>query len=92
MHGYRALSTAAEARGRRFLFESSVMDGIPVFSLLRAMPQAKVCGFNGILNSTTNIILTEMEERQCAFEEALAKAQRDGIAERDPTDDIEGHE
>ena len=56
------------------------------------MPQAKVRGFQGILNSTTNIILTEMEERQCSFTEALAKAQRDGIAERDPTDDIDGHE
>ena len=56
------------------------------------MPAARVRGVEGILNSTTNIILTEMEERQCSFQEALAKAQYDGIAERDPADDIDGHE
>ena len=57
--------------------------GIPVFSLR---------GFEGILNSTTNIILTEMETKQCTFDEALKKAQDEGIAERDPSGDIDGHD
>lgn len=66
--------------------------GIPVFSLLRAMPGVQVRGFEGILNSTTNIILTEMETKQCTFDEALKKAQDEGIAERDPSGDIDGHD
>lgn len=92
LHGVTSLTAAAEAADRRFLFESSVMDGIPIFSLLRQMPAVTVTGFDGILNSTTNIILTEMEEKQCTFDEALAKAQRAGIAERDPSGDIDGHD
>ena len=44
------------------------------------------------MNSTTNIILTEMEEKQCSFANALATAQRDGIAERNPSGDIDGHD
>jgi homoserine dehydrogenase len=92
LHGFRSLTAAAEAQGKRFLFESSVMDGVPVFSFVRAMPGARVKGFDGILNSTTNIILTEMEEKQCSFADALATAQRDGIAERDPSGDIDGHD
>ena len=92
LHGYSDLTSAAEKFGKRFLFESSVMDGVPVFSFARAMPAARIIGFEGILNSTTNIILTEMEERQCSFDEALAKAQREGIAERDPTGDVDGHD
>jgi homoserine dehydrogenase len=46
-----------------------------------------VTGFDGILNSTTNIILTEMEAKQCSFEAALQAAQEAGIAECDPSDD-----
>lgn len=92
LHGVKELEATAEAAGRRFLFESSVMDGIPVFSFLRAMPCVAVRSFEGILNSTTNIILTEMEDRQCTFDEALKKAQDEGIAERDPSGDIDGHD
>ena len=92
LHGVKELEAAADAMGKRFLFESSVMDGIPVFSFLRAMPGVAVRSFEGILNSTTNIILTEMEDRQCTFDEALQKAQDEGIAERDPTGDIDGHD
>ncbi len=92
LHGVKELEAAAEAVGKRFLFESSVMDGIPVFSFLRAMPGATVRSFEGILNSTTNIILTEMEDRQCTFDAALKKAQDEGIAERDPSGDIDGHD
>ena len=92
LHGFRSLTAAAAAHGKRFLFESSVMDGVPVFSFVRAMPGARVKGFDGILNSTTNIILTEMEEKQCSFADALATAQKDGIAERDPSGDIDGHD
>ena len=94
LHGFRSLAKAAERQGKRFLFESSVMDGVPVFSFARAMMPgcAQILGFDGILNSTTNIVLTEMEATQCSYADALAKAQRDGIAEREPSLDIDGHD
>ena len=47
---------------KRFLFESAVMDGVPIFSLFReAMPAVEIRGFRGVLNSTTNVILEGME-------------------------------
>ena len=92
--GFQSLTAAATEHGKRFLYESSVMDGVPVFSFARAMMPgcAIITGCDGILNSTTNIILTEMEEKQCSFANALATAQRDGIAERNPSGDIDGHD
>ncbi len=87
---FRELSTLAAAVGRRFLFESAVMDGVPIFSLFRdAMPAVEIRGFRGVLNSTTNVILEEMEAGR-SFEEAVRRAQELGVAESDPTDDIEG--
>ncbi|CAE7643225.1 hom [Symbiodinium necroappetens] len=88
--GYRRLSELAATHGRRFLFESSVMDGVPVFSLLRQLPGACVRRVSGILNSTTNLILTRMDSMGSSLEEALAFAQEQGIAERDPSDDLDG--
>jgi homoserine dehydrogenase len=87
---YRSLSdTAAEAK-RCFLFESAVLDGVPVFNLRRAaMPGVTIGGFYGVINSTTNYILTAMEQGE-TFGGALAAMQRAGIAEADPSLDIEG--
>jgi homoserine dehydrogenase len=89
VHAYRELRDLAAARGKRFLFESTVMDGVPIFSLFDQMPVIHLHGFHGILNSTTNVILSEMESG-LSFDEALKKAQALGIAETDATHDIDG--
>jgi homoserine dehydrogenase len=89
VHSYRELRDLAAARGKRFLFESTVMDGVPIFSLFDQLPAIHLKGFHGILNSTTNVILSEMETG-LAFDEALKKAQALGIAETDATHDIDG--
>ena len=90
VHAYRALIALARQQQRRFLFEGTVMDGAPIFSLFReALPAATLHGFRGVLNSTTNLILTLMEQGQ-SFDEAVAYAQQIGIAETDPSGDIDG--
>jgi homoserine dehydrogenase len=90
VHAYEELNSLAIANRRKFLFESTVMDGVPIFSLFRdSLPCIYLRGFRGILNSTTNVILSGMEEG-LSFEESLAKAQRIGVAETDPSNDIEG--
>jgi homoserine dehydrogenase len=89
-YAYRALKESADRAGRRFLFEAAVMDGTPLFSLQReALPAARILGFRGILNSTTNYLLTQMEMGM-DFEEAVQAAQQMGIAETDPLADVEG--
>jgi len=89
VHAYRELRDLAAARGKRFLFESAVMDGVPIFSLFNQLPVLQLQGFHGILNSTTNVILSEMENG-LSFDESLKKAQSLGIAETDATHDIDG--
>lgn len=90
VHAYEELRELAARQGRSFLFESTVMDGVPIFSIFREnLPLIEVKGFRGILNSTTNVILAGMEEG-LSFEESLKRAQKIGVAETDPTDDIEG--
>ena len=89
VHAYRELRDLAAARGKRFLFESTVMDGVPIFSLFDQLPAIRLQGFHGILNSTTNVILGEMEQG-LTFDEALKKAQALGIAETDATHDVDG--
>ena len=90
VHAYRELRDLAAARGRKFYFESTVMDGAPIFSLFReALPGATLKGFRGVLNSTTNLILTHMEDGD-SFDEAVRYAQEIGIAETDPSGDIDG--
>jgi homoserine dehydrogenase len=90
VHAYRELRDFAAGRGKQFLFESTVMDGIPIFSLFRyTLPAIEVNGFRGILNSTTNLILTGMEQG-LSFADALKKAQELGVAETDASYDIEG--
>jgi homoserine dehydrogenase len=87
---YRSLSRAAGRARRRLLFEGAVMDGIPIFNLVReTLPAVEVIGFRGVVNSTTNFILTAMERGQ-AFEPALAEMQARGIAEADPSLDVDG--
>jgi homoserine dehydrogenase len=89
VHAYRELRDLATAKGKRFLFESTVMDGVPIFSLFHQLPVIQLQGFHGILNSTTNVILSEMENG-LSFDETLKKAQALGIAETDATHDIDG--
>ncbi len=89
VHAYRELRDLAAAQGRKFLFESTVMDGVPIFSLFDQLPAIHLQGFHGILNSTTNVILGEIEQG-LSFDEALKKAQQLGIAETDATHDIDG--
>ncbi len=89
VHAYRELRDLAAAKGKRFLFESTVMDGVPIFSLFHKLPAIHLQGFHGILNSTTNVILSEMENG-LSFDESLKKAQVLGIAETDATHDIDG--
>jgi homoserine dehydrogenase len=89
VYAYRELRDLAATRGKRFLFESTVMDGVPIFSLFDQMPAIHLQGFHGILNSTTNVILGEMEQG-LSFDEALKKAQALGVAETDATHDIDG--
>jgi len=89
VHAYRELRDLAATRGKRFLFESTVMDGVPIFSLFDQLPAIHLNGFHGILNSTTNVILGEMENG-LTFDEALRKAQSLGVAETDATHDIDG--
>ena len=90
VHAYRQLSALAQQNGRKFFFESAVMDGAPIFSLFRsALPAARLHTLRGVLNSTTNLILTRMEGGS-SFAEAVAYAQAIGIAETDPSGDIDG--
>ena len=90
VHAYHELRELAAANRVRFLFEAAVMGGAPIFSLFReALPAARLQRFRGILNSTTNLILTEMENGS-SFEAAVGKAQDLGIAETDPSFDVDG--
>jgi len=90
VHAYRELTSLAEAKGLKFYFESAVMDGAPIFSLYReALPAAHLSAVKGILNSTTNLILSRMETGE-SFDQAVAYAQSIGITETDPSGDIDG--
>ncbi len=87
---YGELRDLAEKNGALYLFESAVMDGAPLFSLCRrCMKGATVRGFSGILNGTTNFILSHMEEGG-SLEEGIKTAQEAGIAEADPSMDVDG--
>ena len=87
---YQRLRDRAAAAGVSFLFEGAVMDGVPVFNLVReTMPAVDRAGFRGVVNSTTNHILTALEHGE-AFAPALARMQAEGIAEADPSLDVDG--
>ena len=90
VYAYNELNAIALQQGKRFLFESTVLDSAPLFSLFReTLPVAKIRGFTGIFNSTTNVILETMEAGR-SFEEGVKTAQELGVAETDPTNDVEG--
>lgn len=90
VHAYHELTSLAAAQSKRFLFESAVMDGAPIFSLFRGpLPAVELEGFEGILNSCTNFILGLMAEGS-TFDQAVNQAQSIGIAETDPSADIDG--
>ena len=87
---YDELKALEQSADRRFLFEGAVMDGVPVFNLVReTLPALTITGFRGVINTTCNYILSELERGQ-EFDQALETMQRDGIAEADPTLDIDG--
>jgi homoserine dehydrogenase len=89
-HAYAELSDLACERGVGLLFEGAVMDGAPIFNLVRrTLPAVTVVGFRGVVNSTTNMMLCEME-RGGSAEAALRRMQAEGIAEADPSLDVEG--
>lgn len=90
VHSYHELRDLAQARDRKFLFESTVMDGTPILSMFPySLPAVELRGFRGIMNSTTNVVFTEME-KGLSMEAAVKVAQEIGVAETDPTDDLDG--
>jgi homoserine dehydrogenase len=87
----KELFESAEGAGVDLLFEASVAGGIPLMRPLReSLAGDRIRRVIGIVNGTTNYILTRMTEEGSSFHEALAEAQKLGYAERDPTSDIEG--
>lgn len=91
-HAYRELAALAAARGRALRFEATLADDLPVFNLVRhALPTAEIRSLRGIVNSTTNHLLSAAARGE-RFADALAEAQRLGIAERDPSSDLEGYD
>ena len=90
VHGHALLTETAVHHGRKFMFESTVMDGAPIFSLFRQpLPASELVGFMGILNSCTNLML-EMMEQGRELDEVIRYAQSIGIAETDPSADVDG--
>lgn len=91
-HDFRRLSALARENGCMFCYETTVMDGTPVFNLVHdTLPFCKVLEFKGILNSTTNYILEELE-RGVPMEEILLKGRELGFVEADPSLDIDGYD
>ncbi len=89
-HGAELMQLADE-NGAAYLYEASVGGGIPLIRSIRtSLASDRVDAVNGILNGTTNYILTRMRDAGIAFDEALAEAQQLGYAEKDPSADIHG--
>ncbi|QRN83014.1 homoserine dehydrogenase [Chloroflexota bacterium] len=90
VHGYQHLTSLAVKMDKRFLFESAVMDGAPIFALFREpLVGANLISFHGILNSCTNLLL-EMMEQGKSLDEAVDFGRSIGITETDPSNDIDG--
>jgi homoserine dehydrogenase len=90
LHG-NEIFAAAQAKGVIVAFEAAVAGGIPIIKTLReGLGANKIEWLAGIINGTTNFILTEMREKGLAFGDVLGEAQRLGYAEADPTFDVEG--
>ena len=91
-HGPELLRIAA-ANNCSYLFEASVGGGIPLIRPINeCLTQENITAVSGILNGTTNYILTRMERAGLSFESALREAQEKGYAERNPEADVEGHD
>ena len=81
----------AKEKNVNFLFEASVGGGIPILrSMNRSLTADVILEVMGILNGTTNYILTKMEEENLSYEDCLDKKKKLGYAETDPTGDVEG--
>jgi homoserine dehydrogenase len=90
VYAYDELNAIAVAQGKRFMFEATVLDSAPVFSLFReTLPAAKLRSLSGAFNSTTNVILETMEAGR-SFAEGVKTAQELGVAETDPSHDVDG--
>ena len=86
-----ALLELADHRNRQLRFSGTVGGGTPFLDFAaKCMPGEKIVRMRGILNGTTNYILTRMESESLTFEKALVEAQRKGYAEKDPTNDVGG--
>jgi len=93
LFGLRELRNLARAKGVEFRYSAAVAGALPVITMgYYSLVGCRVNSIEGILNGTTNYILTEMAERDVGLQEALADAQRMGIAETDPRLDIEGYD
>jgi homoserine dehydrogenase len=89
-YAYRELRALAAEHGVALRFESTVMDGTPIFSMAEAsLPATTIFGFTGLLNATSNYVLSRMAAGD-SLEDAIAGAQAVGIAEADPSNDLEG--
>ena len=89
-HAYAALAAEAREAGVEFRFESTVMDGAPVFNLARnTLPGCRIRGFTGVLNSTTNVVIEALRAGR-SLEDGIEEARRIGITEADATYDIDG--
>ena len=87
----KLLENLAESNGVALKFEASVAGGIPIVNAINnGLNANNISKFMGILNGTSNFILSKMTREQTNFEDALDEAQRLGFAEADPTDDVEG--
>jgi homoserine dehydrogenase len=89
-HAYAALREEASAAGVQFRFESTVMDGVPVFNMVRSnLPGVKILGFTGALNSTSKVVVEAMRQGK-SMQDGIEAARRLGITEADASYDIEG--
>jgi homoserine dehydrogenase len=91
-HGPDLFKVARE-KGLAIFFEASVAGGIPLISTIsKGLEANQISSVTGILNGTTNFILSEMEETGASYQSALERAQELGFAEADPTNDVDGHD
>lgn len=91
-HGPELFALAKE-HGVTIFFEASVAGGVPLISTIsKGLEANKIHAVTGILNGTTNFILSQMEEKGQSYEAALAQAQALGFAEADPSNDVDGHD
>ncbi|MDE2836892.1 MAG: homoserine dehydrogenase [Chloroflexota bacterium] len=92
LHGPELLALAAE-HGVTLAFEASVGGGIPIIGpLVRDLAGNRITGVNAVINGTTNYMLTRMAKEGASYEDALLEAQRNGYAEPDPSDDVDGRD